>query len=59
MLHITQCILDDLLICKCVIGYFAGDPRKNFFRIFTAMMNIVAYAENGRAQLFKISDVVC
>ena len=38
MLHITQCILYELF------GYFAGGPQEKFYRIFTAMMNTVAYA---------------
>ena len=37
MPHVTQCIFDEL------IGYFAGGPQEKCYRLFTAMMNIVAY----------------
>ena len=30
-------------ICKSLIGYFALGPQEKFYRIFTAMMNKVAY----------------
>ena len=33
-----------LTLCKGLIGYFAEGPQEKFYRIFTAMMNIVAYA---------------
>ena len=35
-----QCIFDALSV---LIGYFAGGPQEQFYRIFTAMMIIVAY----------------
>ena len=41
MLHITQCIVDELFV-KVLIGYFAGGPKEKFYRIFTAKMKIVA-----------------
>ena len=37
MLHITQCILDDLSL------KVYSDTSQKFYRIFTAMMIIVAY----------------
>ena len=32
------------LICKGLIGFFARGPQEKFYRVFTAVMNIVAYA---------------
>ena len=42
-------------ICKGLIGYFAGGPQEKFYRIFTAMMNIVAYAGETVVQPTKTS----
>ena len=40
--HITQCILDKLSV-KVKSGTLLGGPQEKFYRIFVAMINIVAY----------------
>ena len=41
--------------CKGSIGYFAGGPPEKFYRIFTAMMNIVAYDASVLTNIHKDS----
>ena len=43
MLHITQCIIDELHVFVNV----AGGPQEKCYRIFVAMMNVVAYDKYG------------
>ena len=42
MLHITQCIFDELFV-KVLSDTSLRGPHKKFYRISTAMMNIVTY----------------